>query len=116
MGGTMRLGAYPCRLVLGTHAAAAYAQEVVHERHRHRFEFNNHFREQFAQKGMVASGVSLDNRLVEITELKDHPWMVACQFHAEFKSRPNRPHPLFVKFIEAAQETLVEGAQVTMPL
>ncbi len=116
MGGTMRLGAYPCRLVRGTHAAQAYPQEVVHERHRHRYEFNNRFREQFAQKGLAASGLSLDGRLVEISELRDHPWMVACQFHAEFKSRPNRPHPLFVKFIEAARETLVEGAQVTMPL
>jgi CTP synthase len=116
IGGTMRLGVYPCHLVMGTHAAQSYAQEVVYERHRHRFEFNNRFREQFAQKGLVASGLSLDNRLVEITELKDHPWMLACQFHAEFKSRPNRPHPLFVSFIDAAKETLVEGAQVTMPL
>lgn len=116
MGGTMRLGAYPCRMVRGTHAAQAYPQEVVHERHRHRFEFNNRFREQFEQKGLVASGLSLDGRLVEISELRDHPWMVACQFHAEFRSRPNRPHPLFVKFIEAARDTLVEGAQVTMPL
>jgi CTP synthase len=116
MGGTMRLGAYPCRLVYGTHAARAYAQDTVYERHRHRFEFNNRFREQFEQKGMVASGLSLDNRLVEITELKDHPWMVACQFHAEFRSRPNRAHPLFVKFIEAANETMVAGTQVTMTL
>jgi CTP synthase len=116
MGGTMRLGAYPCRLVLGTHAGEAYAQEMVHERHRHRFEFNNHFREQFARKGLIASGLSPEGRLVEITELRDHPWMVASQFHAEFKSRPNRPHPLFVKFIEAAKGTLVEGAQVTMQL
>jgi CTP synthase len=116
MGGTMRLGAYPCRLVYGTHAAQAYAQNVVYERHRHRFEFNNRFREQFEQKGLIASGLSLDDRLVEITELKDHPWMVACQFHSEFKSRPNHAHPLFIKFIEAAKETMVEGTQVTMPL
>ena len=116
MGGTMRLGAYPCRLVYGTHASRAYGQDTVYERHRHRFEFNNRFREQFEQKGLVASGVSLDNKLVEITELKDHPWMVASQFHAEFRSRPNRPHPLFVKFIEAAKETMVDGTQVTMPL
>jgi CTP synthase len=116
MGGTMRLGAYPCRLVLGTHAAKSYGQEMVYERHRHRYEVNNRFREQFDQKGLVSSGLSPDNRLVEITELKDHPWMVACQFHAEFKSRPNRPHPLFVSFIDAAKETLVEGTQVTMTL
>lgn len=116
MGGTMRLGAYPCSLVQGTHAAKSYGQDLVYERHRHRFEFNNRFREQFAQKGLVASGVSLDGKLVEIIEIKDHPWMVACQFHAEFKSRPNRPHPLFASFIDAARQTLVEGAQVTMPL
>ncbi len=116
LGGTMRLGVYPCRLVPGTNAAEAYTKEVVYERHRHRFEFNNRFREQFAQKGFVASGLSLDNKLVEITELKDHPWMVACQFHAEFKSRPNHPHPLFVSFINAAKETMVEGTQVTLPL
>ena len=116
MGGTMRLGAYPCRLVYGTHASRAYGQDTVSERHRHRFEFNNRFREQFEQKGLIASGLSLDNRLVEIIELKDHPWMVASQFHAEFRSRPNRPHPLFIKFIEAAKETMVDGTQVTMPL
>jgi len=115
-GGTMRLGAYPCKLVSGTNAGRAYGEDVVYERHRHRFEFNNHFREQFASKGLIASGLSLDGRLVEICELLDHPWMVACQFHAEFKSRPNRPHPLFIKFIEAAKETLVEGTQVTLPI
>ena len=97
-------------------AAGVYSQEVVYERHRHRFEFNNQFREPFEKKGMVFSGLSLDNRLVEIAEMKDHPWMVACQFHAEFKSRPNRPHPLFLGFIDAAKDTLVEGTQVTMPL
>jgi len=115
-GGTMRLGAYPCKLVSGTNADRAYGEDLVYERHRHRFEFNNHFREQFAGKGLIASGLSLDGRLVEICELLDHPWMVACQFHAEFKSRPNRPHPLFIKFIEAAKETLVEGTQVTLPI
>ena len=116
MGGTMRLGVYPCHLVQGTNAARVYGKEVVYERHRHRFEFNNRFREQFAQKGFIASGLSLDSKLVEITELKDHPWMVASQFHAEFKSRPNHPHPLFVGFIDAAKETMVEGTQVTLPL
>jgi CTP synthase len=116
MGGTMRLGAYPCRLVEGTAASRSYKKEVVYERHRHRYEFNNQFRSHFEKKGMVFSGLSLDNRLVEIIELRDHPWMVACQFHAEFKSRPNRPHPLFLGFIEAARDTLVEGAQVSMPL
>lgn len=116
MGGTMRLGAYPCALVKGTRAAAAYAEPVVYERHRHRYEFNNDYRDIFEQKGMTFSGLSPDGRLVEIAELRDHRWMVACQFHPEFRSRPNRPHPLFVSFIGAARETLVEGAQVTLPM
>ncbi|OGN94853.1 MAG: CTP synthase [Chloroflexi bacterium RBG_13_50_10] len=116
MGGTMRLGTYPCHLVPMTHAARAYGESVVHERHRHRFEFNNRFRESLEQKGLIPSGLSPDNQLVEIVEVKDHPWMVACQFHPEFKSRPNRPHPLFASFVGAAKETLVEGTQVTLPL
>lgn len=116
MGGTMRLGTYPCRLVPTTLAAKAYGEKVVYERHRHRFEFNNNFREPLQQRGLVPSGLSPDNRLVEIVEVKDHPWMVACQFHPEFKSRPNRPHPLFSHFIGVAKETLVEGTQVTLPL
>lgn len=115
MGGTMRLGTYPCKLVPGTHAAIAYNSKLVNERHRHRYEFNNRYREQLEAKGLVYSGLSLDDRLVEIAELRDHPWMVACQFHAEFKSRPNRPHPLFLGFIKAAKDTLVDGVQVTMP-
>ena len=116
MGGTMRLGTYPCHLVPTTKAAEAYGATVVYERHRHRFEFNNLFRERLEQKGLIASGLSPDNRLVEIVEVKDHPWMVACQFHPEFKSRPKSPHPLFASFVGAAKETLVEGAQVTLPL
>ena len=116
MGGTMRLGTYPCHLVPNTKAAEAYGAAVVYERHRHRFEFNNRFRESLEQKGLIASGLSPDNRLGEIVEVKDHPWMVACQFHPEFKSRPNSPHPLFASFVGAAKETLVEGAQVTLPL
>jgi CTP synthase len=116
MGGTMRLGTYPCHLVPMTQAAKAYGEDVVYERHRHRFEFNNHFRQPLEQKGLTPSGLSPDKRLVEIVEVKDHPWMVACQFHPEFKSRPNHPHPLFYSFVGAAKETLVEGTQVTMPL
>ncbi len=116
MGGTMRLGSYPCKLAPGTRAAAAYNQQVVYERHRHRYEFNNDYRDLFEKKGVVFSGLSPDDRLVEIAEIKDHPWMVACQFHPEFRSRPNRPHPLFVSFIGAARETLVEGTQVTLPM
>jgi CTP synthase len=102
MGGTMRLGAYPCHLQPDTQAAAAYNAEIVHERHRHRFEFNNAYRTQFEEAGMIFSGLSPDGRLVEISELTDHPFMVGSQFHPEFKSRPNRPHPLFKAFLAAA--------------
>ena len=115
-GGTMRLGTYPCHLVKGTMAARAYDTEVVYERHRHRYEFNNNFRQQLEEAGLVASGLSPDGRLVEITELREHPWMLACQFHPEFRSRPDSPHPLFMGFIGAAKETLVEGAQTSLPL
>jgi len=115
-GGTMRLGTYPCHLVAGTMAAGAYGTEVVFERHRHRYEFNNYFRQPLEEAGLVASGLSPDGKLVEIAELRDHPWMVACQFHPEFKSRPDSPHPLFLGFIGVAKETLVEGAQTTLPL
>jgi CTP synthase len=115
-GGTMRLGTYPCHLVAGTIAARVYGTEVVYERHRHRYEFNNHFRQPLEKAGLVPSGLSPDGRLVEITELRDHPWMLACQFHPEFKSRPDSPHPLFLGFIGAAKETLVEGAQTSLPL
>ncbi len=103
MGGTMRLGIYPCHLVPGTKAAMAYGQEVVNERHRHRFELNNAYRDILAGAGMVLSGLSPDRRLVEIAEIADHPWMVGSQFHPEFKSRPNRPHPLFCGFVAAAK-------------
>ncbi len=104
MGGTMRLGLYPCVLKEGSRAAAAYGKKEVIERHRHRFEFNNAYREKFEKKGMIFSGVSPDNRLVEISELADHPFMVSSQFHPEFLSRPMRPHPLFVGFVKAAKE------------
>ena len=101
-GGTMRLGAYPCHLQPGTRAHAAYGTDVVQERHRHRFEFNNAYRERLAEAGLVYSGLSPDGRLVEIAELRDHPWMLGSQFHPEFKSRLQRPHPLFKDFIGAA--------------
>ncbi|MEJ2738804.1 MAG: CTP synthase [Dehalococcoidia bacterium] len=116
MGGTMRLGDYPCHLRPGTHAARVYNEQVVYERHRPRFEFNNEYREILEQKGLIGSGLSPDGKLVEIVELRDHPWMVACQFHAEFKSRPNKPHPLFLGFIDTAKDTLIEGTQVTMQI
>jgi CTP synthase len=100
-GGTMRLGTYPCHLVPGSRAAQAYGQELVHERHRHRFEFNNRYEEALVASGLNPSGFLDAGDLVEIVELEDHPWMVASQFHPEFKSRPNRPHPLFTGFIAA---------------
>ena len=109
MGGTMRLGQYPCVLTPGTKAATAYGVPEVQERHRHRFEFNNAYRAKLEQAGMVVSGTSPDGRLVEITELRDHPWFVGTQFHPEFKSRPNRPHPLFRDFIGAACENQRQG-------
>jgi CTP synthase len=101
-GGTMRLGLYPCKLQPDTKAALAYGEPVVYERHRHRFEFNNLYREALWEAGMMFSGTSPNDRLVEIIELKDHPWFVASQFHPEFRSRPNRPHPLFRDFVRAA--------------
>ena len=101
-GGTMRLGAYPCKVRLGTNTAAAYGMELIHERHRHRYEFNNVYRQQLTQAGMVIAGTLPDDSLVEVVEVKDHPWFVGSQFHPELKSRPNNPHPLFRDFIGAA--------------
>ncbi len=115
-GGTMRLGNYPCQLLDGTRAARAYGQSLVYERHRHRFEFNNEFRTQLEETGMIYSGVSPDGKLVELCELANHPWMVGCQFHPEFGSRPGRPHPLFRNFIGVANNILREGAQPPLPL
>jgi CTP synthase len=116
MGGTMRLGLWPCHLESGTHAAEAYGGESVFERHRHRFEVNNEYRARLAEAGFVASGVSPDGNLVEIMEIPNHPFFVGVQFHPEFRSRPNRPHPLFQAFVGAALSTLPEGAQRTLPL
>jgi CTP synthase len=115
-GATMRLGDYPCQLVPGSHGAEAYGDNLVYERHRHRYEFNNDFRTLFKEAGMAFSGLSPDGRLVEICEISAHPWMVSCQFHPEFNSRPNRPHPLFREFIGISKETLREGAQPSLPL
>jgi CTP synthase len=114
-GGTMRLGIYPCHLVKGTRASLAYGENVVYERHRHRFEFNNDFWETLEGAGMVFSGLSPEGRLVEISEVRDHPFMVGCQFHPEFRSRPNRPHPLFRDFIGVAKGVLREGDQRPLP-
>ncbi|EMT46040.1 CTP synthase [Anoxybacillus flavithermus] len=104
LGGTLRLGLYPCKLVEGTKAYDAYQDEVIYERHRHRYEFNNEYRTMMEENGFVFSGTSPDGRLVEIIELKDHPWFVAAQFHPEFTSRPTRPQPLFREFIRASLE------------
>lgn len=104
IGGTLRLGSYPCHLEEGTKAYDVYGSDIIHERHRHRYEVNNYYREDLQKHGMVLSGLSPDGRIVEMIELNDHPWFVATQAHPEFKSRPNRPHPLFKGFIGAALE------------
>lgn len=116
MGGTMRLGNYPCNIVDNSLARTAYGKGMIQERHRHRYEFNNNYREQLQKAGLRLSGLSPDGSLVEICEVIDHPWMVSCQFHPEFGSRPSRPHPLFRDFIGAAKEVLREGAQPHLPL
>ena len=117
MGGTMRLGNYPCRLVPETKAALAYGiDEVVLERHRHRFEFNNAYREPLQEAGLLASGLSPDGRLVEVVEQIEHPFMIGVQFHPEFRSRPQSPHPLFVGLVAAATRVLREGAQTAFPI
>ena len=116
MGGSMRLGIYPCRIVQGTLASQAYQENEIMERHRHRYEFNNAYRESLENAGLLASGISPDGTLVEIAEIKNHPFMLGVQFHPEFRSRPDRPHPLFHEFIGAAKNTLREGAQPELPL
>jgi CTP synthase len=113
-GKTMRLGDYPCHLPEGTHAADAYGEGLIYERHRHRYEFNNKFREQLESAGLVCSGSSPQGELVEVCEISGHPWMLGSQFHPEFASRPNRPHPLFRDFIGAAKNVLREGAQLPL--
>ncbi|HVR70964.1 MAG TPA: CTP synthase [Vicinamibacteria bacterium] len=104
LGGTMRLGSYPCALLPGSRAAAIYGSELVHERHRHRYEFNKQYESCLTQAGMVISGKTPDGKFVEIAEISDHPWFVAVQFHPEFKSRPLSPHPLFAAFVRASLE------------
>jgi CTP synthase len=104
VGGTLRLGAYPCKIHGDTFARKAYGVDDIMERHRHRFEFNNEFRDKLMESGLVISGTSPDSTLVEIVELEEHPWFLGCQFHPEFKSSPMKPHPLFRDFIKAAFE------------
>jgi CTP synthase len=105
-GGTMRLGLYPCKIVEGTIVSRIYNDKLIYERHRHRWEFNNSYRDILCEKGLVLAGLSPDENLVEIIELKDHPWFVGVQFHPEFKSRPNKPHKLFTDFIKASLDNL----------
>jgi CTP synthase len=114
LGGTMRLGAYPCVLKEGTKVREIYKKEVIYERHRHRYEFNNAYRELFERNGFVISGLSPDGRLVEVIELKDHPWFIGCQFHPEFKSKPFDPHPLFVSFIKACIDAKLQRTTDTI--
>ncbi|HEX5727717.1 MAG TPA: CTP synthase [Longimicrobiaceae bacterium] len=115
LGGTMRLGAYTARLAPGSRAADIYGAQEISERHRHRYEVNNAYREVFAEKGLRVSGVSPDGNLVEMVELPDHPWFVASQFHPELKSRPDRPHPLFASFVAAAVERRGPAAPAASP-
>ena len=112
----MRLGKYPCRPVANTRTMAAYQKNLVWERHRHRFELNNAYREALENSGLVMAGLSPDGELVETGEVRDHPYMVGVQFHPEFRSRPNRPHPLFSGFFAAAASTIREGEQRPLPL
>ena len=116
LGGTMRLGLYPCRIEPNTLAHKLYGKEVIYERHRHRYEFNNAYRNLFLESGYVISGTSPDGRLVEIIELPSHPFFIATQFHPEFKSRPSAPHPLFSGFIEAATALLATSVQTHTPV
>lgn len=105
-GGTMRLGAYPCNILKNTLAEKVYKTNKISERHRHRFEYNNKYREEMEKAGLICSGLSPDGNLVEIVELKSHPYFIASQFHPEFKSRPDKPHPLFVSLVKAAKENV----------
>jgi CTP synthase len=102
IGGTLRLGSYPCVLDKSSKAFELYKEETIHERHRHRYEVNNDYRQVLTDNGMKLSGISPDGRIVEMIELTDHPWFIGTQAHPELKSRPNRPHPLFVGFVNAA--------------
>jgi len=110
-GGTMRLGLYPCLLQEGSKARDAYQTDQVEERHRHRFELNNDYRAELESAGLICSGISPDNRLVEITEVQNHPFMLGTQFHPEFLSRPNRPHPLFDAFLRAVKDHKADQAK-----
>ena len=109
LGGTMRLGSYPCQLTPGTRAHEAYGKATVEERHRHRYEFNREFEQRLTEHGLRISGHSPDGKFVEVIELPDHPWFVAVQFHPEFQSKPLRPHPLFARFVQATYQHRVNA-------
>ena len=116
----MRLGEYPCMIQKGTKTFTIYGRQKISERHRHRYEFNNKFLKDFEQAGMTAAGINPDNNLVEIIELKNHPWFVGVQYHPEYKSTVENPHPLFVKFVKAAmdfgrQSQPAKGGVTTVP-
>jgi CTP synthase len=113
LGGTMRLGAYPCALAEGSFAYRAYGRREISERHRHRYEFNRHYQEKLTSEGLRLAGETPDGMYVEICELPDHPWFLGCQFHPEFKSRPLEPHPLFRAFIGAARDFRARRAHRT---
>ena len=116
LGASMRLGSYPCKLLKDSKSSHAYKKENITERHRHRYEFNNDYRKQFEKAGMIFTGVNAGQDLVEIIELSSHPWFVACQFHPEFKSKPDRAHPLFREFVKASLENSVNSVKVTKPV
>ena len=111
LGGTMRLGGQPCKLKPGSRVHATYEKDVIIERHRHRYEFNNNYRETLERAGLQLVGTSMDDSLVEVVELKDHPWFIACQFHPEFTSTPRDGHPLFTGFVGAARAFAEQGVQ-----
>jgi CTP synthase len=112
LGGTMRLGAYPCNLREGTLAHRIYGATQISERHRHRYEINQKYMENLVEHGLVVSGISPDGKFVEMVELEDHPWFLGCQFHPEYKSKPFDPHPLFVSYIRAAEEARLQKRAV----
>ncbi len=116
LGGTMRLGTYPCRLKPDTLAYSLYKNEVIYERHRHRYEFNNAYRSLFLETGYEISGTSPDGRLVEIIEMPKHLFFIATQFHPEFRSRPNNPHPLFLGFVRAAFKKSATSTEESFPV